>query len=727
MKRFLLGWLLATLLLAPATRVRANPGQILILHSYHKSDWTDNIMRGIQAELGHDADLKVEYMDTKQLVTAEYVERLLEIYRMKYGKTSFEAVITSDENAFHFAMKHHRDLFRSVPVSFCGLNLFEPAYLEGHPGVTGVLETGDFQETLALARILRPRANAVHVVVDGTETGRINLDNLRKVVAASQPDLKVEVLQELNLDELGTRMDGLPKNDFAFFISFWRDREGKGVTPAQVGTIFRRSPIPVFGRSEWMIGLGQLGGKCVSGFHQGQATARLVKGMLAEPGKPAPPVQDSPNKFMFDWPELVRHRIDPEKLPADSLIFNRPPSFYEEYKLLVWVSLAVILALLAMVASLVVVIIVRRRSSVALRASEAQNRALLEAVPDLILLLDREGSFLLVHTGSPDLLFLPPDDLVGKRVPEIFPPALSEMFMSAIRSTLLTLSQQRIEYCIPLAVGERHFEARLVPCAAQTVLAVARDITARKQAEAERERLIGELEMRNAELERFTYTVSHDLKSPLVTIRGFLGYLEQSALAGDAAGTRADVGRIRQATDKMDRLLRELLELSRAGRAMKPPEPVALGDVVREALAAVEGRLREQGIAVEVAPGLPVVLGDRTRLTEVVQNLLDNAVKCTGNGPQPRIEIGVRPPGADGMPVVFVRDNGVGIDPRYTERVFGLFEKLDPKSEGTGIGLALVRRIVEVHGGRVWVESEGEGRGATFCFTLPTARKGDAA
>ena len=119
--------------------------------------------------------------------------------------------------------------------------------------------------------------------------------------------------------------------------------------------------------------------------------------------------------------------------------------------------------------------------------------------------------------------------------------------------------------------------------------------------------------------------------------------------------------------------------------------------------------------------------GDRTRLAEVVQNLVDNPVKCRWDRPRPRIEIGVRPPGADGMPVVFVRDNGVGIDPRYTERVFGLFEKLDPRSAGTGIGLALVRRIVEVHGGRVWAESEGEGRGATFCFALPAARKGDAA
>ncbi len=256
---------------------------------------------------------------------------------------------------------------------------------------------------------------------------------------------------------------------------------------------------------------------------------------------------------------------------------------------------------------------------------------------------------------------------------------------------------------------------------------ISTEITDRKVAETERERLIGELEVRNAELERFTYTVSHDLKSPVITIRGFLGFLEQNALSGNMEKTRSDIERIRQATDKMDRLLRELLELSRVGRAVRPPEPVALAEVVQDALVAVEGQLRERGVVVEVTPGLPVVLGDRIRLVEVVQNLIDNAVKCMGDQARPRVEIGVRGVDAAGTPVFFVRDNGIGIDPRYTERVFDLFEKLDPKSEGTGIGLALARRIVEVHGGRIWAESEGEGRGAAFCFTLPVARKGKGA
>jgi signal transduction histidine kinase len=112
-----------------------------------------------------------------------------------------------------------------------------------------------------------------------------------------------------------------------------------------------------------------------------------------------------------------------------------------------------------------------------------------------------------------------------------------------------------------------------------------------------------------------------------------------------------------------------------------------------------------------------VVYGDRPRLREVLENLVDNAVKFMGDQPHPYLEIGARR--EDVEVVVYVRDNGVGIEPNYQEKVFGLFEKLDAESEGSGVGLAIVRRIVEVHGGRIWVESEGSGQGSTFCFALP--------
>jgi signal transduction histidine kinase len=171
------------------------------------------------------------------------------------------------------------------------------------------------------------------------------------------------------------------------------------------------------------------------------------------------------------------------------------------------------------------------------------------------------------------------------------------------------------------------------------------------------------------------------------------------------------------ATDKMQNLLNDLLELSRVGRIGNDPEVIPFEELAREATEIVHGQIVERGITVHIHQNLPVVYGDRVRLLEVVQNLVDNASKFMGDQPEPRIEIGQEGE-EDGKPIFFVRDNGIGISPEHHERVFGLFNKLDVKADGTGIGLALVRRIVEVHGGRIWVQSEA-GRGSTFYFTVP--------
>jgi len=235
----------------------------------------------------------------------------------------------------------------------------------------------------------------------------------------------------------------------------------------------------------------------------------------------------------------------------------------------------------------------------------------------------------------------------------------------------------------------------------------------------QRRTFIKELESKNAELERFTYTVSHDLKSPLVTITGFLGFLEKDVTNGKLDRVRGSVDRIAGAAKKMQALLNDLLELSRVGRLMNIPEDIPFEQIVNEAVDRVHGRLDEINAMVEIQRDFPVVHGDRTRLVEVVQNLIDNAAKYHNPAVRTRIEIGTSGTNENGCPVFHVRDNGIGIEPQHHERIFGLFNKLDVQTEGTGIGLSLVKRIIEVHNGHVWVESE-KGKGATFYFSLPT-------
>ncbi len=245
-------------------------------------------------------------------------------------------------------------------------------------------------------------------------------------------------------------------------------------------------------------------------------------------------------------------------------------------------------------------------------------------------------------------------------------------------------------------------------------LCMIEDITNRKNNEKE-------LQDKNAELERFNYTLSHELRSPLVTVKSFLGFLEKDLAAADAERIAKDIDFMRTATDKMNRLLDDLLEMSRIGRVVNEPVSVKFGELVQEVLTLAAERITEQGVTVQVDDADMMLIGDRPRLAEVWLNLIENAVKYMGDQPAPHIRIGVV--SGKGSPVFYICDNGIGIDPRYHEKVFTIFDKLDAKSEGTGLGLALVKRIVELYGGRIWVESAGVGHGSCFRFTVPGAVK----
>jgi PAS domain S-box-containing protein len=358
----------------------------------------------------------------------------------------------------------------------------------------------------------------------------------------------------------------------------------------------------------------------------------------------------------------------------------------------------------------------QKRANKALQESEARYRMLIEESPEGILIIDSEGYILLANPIACSLLGYEESELIGKFAMDLIDPDdLSQH--PVLVEELWTGEIVRREHRLVRKDGRPVIvmgSTRHMPD--ESFQYLFQDISKQKQAEAEREALIRELENKNAELERFTYTVSHDLKSPLVTIRGFLGYLERDVKMGDEARVRDDIRRIEKSTDQMNHLLMDLLELSRIGRLMNPPETVSFEAIVHEALELVQGRIRERDVKVNVHPNLPAVHGDRARLVEVLLNLIDNSVKFMGEQPSPLIEIGFR---NDQLPpVFFVRDNGMGIPPEFHERVFGLFNRLNQDIEGTGVGLTLVKRIVEVHGGRVWIES-GEGRlGVTFCFTL---------
>ena len=241
------------------------------------------------------------------------------------------------------------------------------------------------------------------------------------------------------------------------------------------------------------------------------------------------------------------------------------------------------------------------------------------------------------------------------------------------------------------------------------IVGIGRDVTEKKKMEAQ-------LRSIQLELENFIYVVSHDLKSPLISIEGYTSMLIRGYKAVLDDKARHYLERIHWNINKMESLLVGLLDLSRVGRVIGNITEVDIGEVVSDILEDITPRIEEKGGGVALPDYFPMIWCDRYRLSQVFENLISNAVKFMGNQSEPRVEVGFHDRGR--YFEFFVKDNGIGIDPSYHEKIFGIFQRLEEiEVEGSGVGLTIARRIVENHGGRIWVDSK-PGHGSIFYFTI---------
>lgn len=360
----------------------------------------------------------------------------------------------------------------------------------------------------------------------------------------------------------------------------------------------------------------------------------------------------------------------------------------------------------------------RRRAEEEIYRQSTNLQALFYNTPDGVVLCDAEHRALDINPRFLELFGYSLEECQGRFLDEVtVPDELKDeaILMSKAVSSGQAISRESIRKkkngeLLPVLVT-------MIPIASSGCYVLFTDITERKKAEATIQQQIKELEAKNAEMERFTYTVSHDLRSPLITIKGFSGMLLQELEKGNTDRLQKDIQRIINASNKMEELLEDLLELSRIGRILNAYSSFPMNQLCQEVVELLSGPISQKKAEVVIAPDMPWVQGDRRRIAEVVQNLLENAIKFMGPNEHPQIEIGCFP--IEGECGFFIKDNGIGIEAKYQEKVFGLFDKLDQSTEGTGIGLALVKRIIELHQGRIWVESDGAGQGSTFFFTLP--------
>lgn len=357
------------------------------------------------------------------------------------------------------------------------------------------------------------------------------------------------------------------------------------------------------------------------------------------------------------------------------------------------------------------------------KRSEERFRLAVEASPSAIVMLDGEGRITLANRQVTQLFGYAHDQLEGMTIDRLLPgtgtgrhPALAALdgddFEQAARRVTELEGRDAQGRAIPLSVGANPIQVgneRYVLCALI-------DDSERKRAEENIRRVNEQLWRKNEEMEQFVYSVSHDLKSPLVTVTGFVGMLKEDLAQGDAQSAADSVERIERATRRMSALINDLLQLSRIGRVEIDRETVSLDEVVADLSHDLADRFRTHRAELKVQGPLPEISADRSRVVEVLDNLLSNALKYGCETPRAVITVGAE---RDDVEVrVFVRDQGPGIPQEYQAKIFQPFQRLDNRTQGTGVGLAIVEKIMRTHGGRAWVESES-GHGSTFWLAFP--------
>jgi PAS domain S-box-containing protein len=372
---------------------------------------------------------------------------------------------------------------------------------------------------------------------------------------------------------------------------------------------------------------------------------------------------------------------------------------------------------------------VRQAAETNLAQMEGRYRGLLEAAPDAMVVVNTAGEIVLLNVRAEKEFGYSRDELVGQKVKNIIPEGFAERLIAdALRSTADALAQQ-IGTGIELS-GRRKdgsefpLEMMLSPLeSAEGILVTAaiRDITTRKAAEADLLYKIAELNRSNEELGQFAYIASHDLQEPLRMVASYTQLLARQYKGKLGADADEFIGFAVDGANRMQRLIQDLLVYSRVGTKGKDLLDASSEDALQQALVNLRGAIEDSGAQVTHDP-LPTVLADDMQLTQLFQNLIGNGIKYQNPG-VPRVHISAAKNGGNKW-TFSVKDNGLGIDPQYFGRIFGMFQRLHKREEfaGTGIGLAICKKIVERHGGSISVASQ-PGQGSTFSFALAASER----
>lgn len=700
---------------------------ILLLNSYHqRMTWVADIVDGVEEVLQPEANnlyLHIENMDTKVFHSPDYYQKYYEYLEVKYSDIHFSLILSSDNNAFDFLKTHTKSLFPGVPVSFCGVNDFHPDMLKGVDNFTGVAEIFSARDTTELALSLHPETTELYVINDYLVTGRAYSRDIDQELQGISTNVHIRHSDNLPISDLMQEISELPSTALVLFGVYFSDSEGRYYTYEKIGAMLSEaSNVPVYCLLEFNIGRGVVGGRVISGFYQGKEMAKIGLRIL-NGEKPAniPVKMEGSNRLVFDYNQLNRFGIQESSLPGKSLIINRPYSFYEEYKVQVWVVVVFIIILLGTVLFLGINIVKRIRAEAALRESEERFRQLANASWEAVLIHEKG---VLSHANELfyEMFGYTPEELVGKNIVSLI---LAEESVKEVQqriangeaSSYEAMGNHKNGNTFPIEVHVRQVTIQ----GRDFRMSAIRDLSERKIMEAR----IAQSEKMEA-IGTLAGGIAHDFNNILSAIMGY-SELSLTQLEGNEK-VRHNIGEVLQAGHRAKDLVLQILTFARKSKEEKRPVQVSL--IIKEALKLLRASLPS---SIEIRSNIfstAYVLGDTTQIHQIMMNLCTNAGKAMINGgvldiALDEIELDDRQVKSMHLGVeqgnylrLTVKDNGTGIPEELQTKIFDPFFTTRSKGEGTGLGLSVVHGVVKDCKGAITVEST-VGKGSIFSVYLP--------
>ena len=749
---------------------------ILILNSYHHGlSWTDQEVDGILSVLKQADErfnISIEYMDWKSFASQNNLDQLKERYRFKYSNMDIDMIITTDDAALEFALKNRETLFSDAPVVFCGVNDEGADNLtKGMAGVTGVIEEVDPVKTVKAALKINPDINRVYLVYDQTESGRSTGQLSVNGIYRISPVIEVVELNDGNMDNILETVSQAPENSIVLSTTYSEVSDGSvNEFEYYIRKLSQYSKVPVYSLYDFAIGYGVVGGSMLSGKSQGQKAAQMaIKILNGVDIKEIPFDHEDTARYIFDYKELQRFRISIDSIPEDSEIINKPFNFFEEYKAAVITVLIIVTLLLAFI--MVLIFNLRRINAMKEKLNDnhveltglyenltiADNKLkqqineLVAVQEDLIssegryeLLFDKmingcfvfepilnaenkitEIRFIKVNPGFYHQAGLPVKDVAGKTWSEVF--GFPNREISIFQNLLTTGNAERFETCHP--ENEKYYVVDAFLIAKNKIGVIFDNITDYKSAIKSIKLLNEELERRVTErtselqaalneLESFSYTVSHDLKSPLRAVDGYTQILLDDLETEIDSDAKEMLQNIRTISREAIEMINKLLQYSKTSRAVLDKEMVDIRKKVSDVFSELLLTNHDRDISLVIDTELPDIYVDRVLFRLLLQNVLSNAIRFTKNREKAIIHVGCT--SSQNEYVFYIKDNGAGFDMTYSHKLFSIFQRLhtNDEFEGNGIGLVTVKKIIEKHGGRVWIEGKPDA-GAVIYFTIP--------